>query len=73
MEKFTKLQEILDGMKVDLDKFYEKHQNAAGTIWLVHPVSARNQAQPSQLRQRHAAATGGCWIAETLLRPLLQL
>jgi hypothetical protein len=31
MEKFTKLQEILDGMKVDIEKFYEKQQNAAGT------------------------------------------
>ncbi len=31
MEKFTKLQETLDGMKVDLEKFYEKNQNAAGT------------------------------------------
>ncbi len=31
MEKFTKLQETLDGMKVDLEKFYDKHQNAAGT------------------------------------------
>ncbi len=31
MEKFTKLQELLDGMKVDIDKFYHKEQNAAGT------------------------------------------
>lgn len=31
MEKFTKLQETLDGMKIDLEKFYEKNQNAAGT------------------------------------------
>ena len=31
MEKFTKLQETLDGMKVDLEKFYGKNQNAAGT------------------------------------------
>lgn len=31
MEKFTKLQETLDGMKVDLEKFYDKNQNAAGT------------------------------------------
>ncbi|MCE1166382.1 MAG: histone H1 [Bacteroidetes bacterium] len=31
MEKFTKLQEILDGMKIDIEKFYEKGQNAAGT------------------------------------------
>ncbi|MGV8017394.1 MAG: histone H1 [Ignavibacteria bacterium] len=31
MEKFTKLQEILDGMKIDIEKFYEKSQNAAGT------------------------------------------
>ena len=31
MEKFTKLQETLDGMKVDIEKFYEKNQNAAGT------------------------------------------
>ncbi|MEI7484400.1 MAG: histone H1 [Ignavibacteriota bacterium] len=25
------MQETLDGMKVDLEKFYEKNQNAAGT------------------------------------------
>lgn len=31
MEKFEQLQAILDGMKVDLDKFYSKEQNAAGT------------------------------------------
>jgi hypothetical protein len=31
MEKFTQLQGILDGMKVDIEKFYEKQQNAAGT------------------------------------------
>ncbi len=31
MEKFTKLQETLDGMKIDIEKFYEKNQNAAGT------------------------------------------
>lgn len=31
MEKFEQLQAILDGMKVDLDKFYSKGQNAAGT------------------------------------------
>lgn len=31
MEKFTKLQEILGGMKIDIEKFYEKSQNAAGT------------------------------------------
>jgi hypothetical protein len=31
MEKFKKLQEILDGMKTDMEKFYEKTQNAAGT------------------------------------------
>ncbi len=31
MEKFSKLQEILDGMKSDVDKFYQKEQNAAGT------------------------------------------
>jgi len=31
MEKFAKLQETIDGMKVDIEKFYEKNQNAAGT------------------------------------------
>lgn len=31
MEKFSQLQAILDGMKVDLEKFYNKGQNAAGT------------------------------------------
>lgn len=31
MEKFAQLQAILDGMKVDLEKFYNKGQNAAGT------------------------------------------
>ncbi|MEO6694127.1 MAG: histone H1 [Ignavibacteria bacterium] len=31
MEKFGSLQEILDGMKTDIEKFYEKSQNAAGT------------------------------------------
>ncbi len=31
MEKFAQLQSILDGMKVDLEKFYNKGQNAAGT------------------------------------------
>jgi hypothetical protein len=31
MEKFTNLQGILDGMKTDIEKFYEKSQNAAGT------------------------------------------
>ena len=31
MEKLTNLQGILDGMKTDIEKFYEKSQNAAGT------------------------------------------
>lgn len=31
MEKFTNLSEILEGMKTDIEKFYEKGQNAAGT------------------------------------------
>ncbi|MEO8210529.1 MAG: histone H1 [bacterium] len=31
MEKFGNLQEILEGMKTDIEKFYEKGQNAAGT------------------------------------------
>ena len=31
MEKFAQLQTILDGMKADLEKFYNKGQNAAGT------------------------------------------
>ena len=31
MEKLHKLQEIFEGMKVDIEKFYDKHQNAAGT------------------------------------------
>jgi DNA anti-recombination protein RmuC len=31
MEKFQKLQESLDNMKADMEKFYSKNQNAAGT------------------------------------------
>lgn len=31
MEKFTHLNEILETMKTDIEKFYEKGQNAAGT------------------------------------------
>ncbi|MCY7361891.1 MAG: histone H1 [Ignavibacteria bacterium] len=31
MEKFNSLNEILDGMKADIEKFYDKGQNAAGT------------------------------------------
>lgn len=31
MDKFTQLQEILDSMKSDSEKFYAKEQNAAGT------------------------------------------
>ncbi|TRZ64338.1 histone H1 [bacterium] len=31
MEKFSQLQSILDGMKHDIEKFYDKEQNAAGT------------------------------------------
>ena len=31
MEKFTGLNEILDNMKTDIEKFYSKGQNAAGT------------------------------------------
>lgn len=31
MEKFSHLTEILDGMKTDIEKFYDKGQNAAGT------------------------------------------
>ncbi|HCN37706.1 MAG: histone H1 [Ignavibacteria bacterium] len=31
MDKFANLQEILDGMKADIEKFYSKEQNAAGT------------------------------------------
>ncbi len=31
MEKFNNLQEVLDGMKTDIEKFYDKGQNAAGT------------------------------------------
>ncbi|HRE40945.1 MAG TPA: histone H1 [Ignavibacteria bacterium] len=31
MDKFAHLQEILDGMKADIEKFYQKEQNAAGT------------------------------------------
>lgn len=31
MEKFGQLNEILDSMKTDIEKFYEKGQNAAGT------------------------------------------
>lgn len=31
MEKFAHLNEILENMKVDIEKFYDKGQNAAGT------------------------------------------
>ncbi|KAA0210382.1 MAG: histone H1 [Ignavibacteriaceae bacterium] len=31
MEKFQEIGNILDSMKPDLEKFYEKGQNAAGT------------------------------------------
>jgi DNA anti-recombination protein RmuC len=31
MEKFQELQKIIDNMKSDIDKFYSKSQNAAGT------------------------------------------
>ncbi|MGB9696700.1 MAG: histone H1 [Ignavibacteria bacterium] len=31
MEKFEQLRNLLDGMKSDIEKFYEKKQNAAGT------------------------------------------
>lgn len=31
MEKFSQLHEILETMKTDIEKFYEKGQNAAGT------------------------------------------
>ena len=31
MEKFTHLNEILENMKTDIEKFYDKGQNAAGT------------------------------------------
>lgn len=31
MEKFNHLQEILENMKTDIEKFYDKGQNAAGT------------------------------------------
>lgn len=31
MEKFNHLHEILENMKTDIEKFYEKGQNAAGT------------------------------------------
>ncbi len=31
MEKINDLQKILDDMKSDIEKFYEKGQNAAGT------------------------------------------
>jgi hypothetical protein len=31
MDKFSKLQEIIDAMKSDTEKFYTKEQNAAGT------------------------------------------
>ncbi len=31
MEKFSHLTDILDGMKTDIEKFYDKGQNAAGT------------------------------------------
>ena len=31
MEKFTHLNEILETMKTDIEKFYDKGQNAAGT------------------------------------------
>jgi hypothetical protein len=31
MEKFNDLKGILDQMSVDIEKFYQKNQNAAGT------------------------------------------
>jgi len=31
MEKFAELQKKLDDMKTDIEKFYSKSQNAAGT------------------------------------------
>jgi hypothetical protein len=31
MEKYKELYGILDGMKTDIEKFFEKEQNAAGT------------------------------------------
>ena len=31
MEKFAHLNEILENMKTDFEKFYDKGQNAAGT------------------------------------------
>lgn len=31
MEKFSDLKAILDQMNVDIEKFYQKNQNAAGT------------------------------------------
>lgn len=31
MEKFNELKDILDQMNVDIEKFYHKNQNAAGT------------------------------------------
>ncbi|MBV6479380.1 MAG: hypothetical protein HGGPFJEG_02152 [Ignavibacteria bacterium] len=31
MEKFNHLHEILENMKTDIEKFYDKGQNAAGT------------------------------------------
>lgn len=31
MEKLNQLNEILESMKTDIEKFYEKGQNAAGT------------------------------------------
>ncbi|MBL8008036.1 MAG: histone H1 [Ignavibacteria bacterium] len=31
MEKFSQLHEILETMKTDIEKFYDKGQNAAGT------------------------------------------
>ncbi|HNO71596.1 MAG: histone H1 [Bacteroidetes bacterium] len=31
MEKFSDLQKKLDDMKTDIEKFYQKGQNAAGT------------------------------------------
>ncbi len=30
MEKFEKLQQMLDGMKADIEKFYNKNVNSAG-------------------------------------------
>ena len=31
MEKLQQIKEILDGMQKDIEKFYDKGQNAAGT------------------------------------------